>query len=277
MMDDTYLSAELAVASGAARAAGAAILPHYGNAVARMKPGNSPVTEADFAANEIVLGALREAFPDDAILSEESADTPDRLSASRVWIVDPLDGTREFLNGTGDFAVMIGLAVDGYPVLGVIYRPVADILYTAAEGRGAWSERDGKREQLRCVRVDPEAIRLVGSRSHPEPLVEKVRVELGVVDATPIGSVAIKCASIAEGSRDLYLHPVAFLGEWDTCAPEVLVREAGGHVMDCRGAVLRYNKPIPNQPDGILATGVTDDSSLVARIVMMYEEEKGRG
>lgn len=274
MPDDSGLENELRVASQAAREAGAAILPWYGAAIARMKPGNTPVTEADFAANEIVLRALAAAFPADGILSEESVDTTERLHAERVWIVDPLDGTREFLNKTGDFAVMIGLAVAGRAVLGVIYQPVTDSLYTAVAGRGAWVERDGRKERLSCRPVDPAAIRLVGSRSRPEPLVEEVRGELGITDVVPIGSVAMKCVSIAEGKRDLYLHPVNFLGEWDTCAPEVLVREAGGHVSDCRGAGLRYNKPQPGQPDGILATGITPDSGLVARIAAMYDSRK---
>jgi 3'(2'), 5'-bisphosphate nucleotidase len=284
MSDNLFLAAELEVAARAASDAGAAILPFYGNVVARMKPGDSPVTDADVAANEIVLGAIRRAFPEDAILSEESADSPERLGAERVWIVDPLDGTREFLNRTDDFAVMIGLAIGGRAVLGAIYRPVSGVLYTAVEGQGAWAESPGRsgglggrRERLRCVPLDAGAIRLVGSRSHPEPLVSRIAVELGVIDVTPIGSVAVKCASIAEGKRDLYLHPVAFLGEWDTCAPEVLVREAGGFVSDCRGAPLRYNKAVPNQPDGILATGEISDLTVVERIAEMYRAEKGPG
>lgn len=271
-----HLFTELRVAADAARTAGAAILPYHGTVTAWMKPGNTPVTEADLAANEIILAALERAFPEDAILSEESADSTDRLGRRRLWVVDPLDGTREFLNRTGDFAVMIGLAVDGHAALGVIYRPIADVLYAAVVGQGSWAEHGRGREKLCCGPVDESAIRLATSPSGSEPLVEEVRMEFGITDIRPIGSVAAKCASIAEDRRDLYLHPVDFLGEWDTCAPEVVLREAGGHVSDCGGKAFRYNKPVPNQPDGILATGRVIDSRLIDRITTMYRAGKDR-
>lgn len=242
----------------------------YGTAVATMKPGDSPVTEADHAANDVIVAALSTAFPNDAILSEESADSADRLTAERVWIVDPLDGTKEFLAQNGDFAVMIGLVERGKPILGVIYRPVTDRMYVAVADGGAWVERGDRWDRLVCEAVHPGNIRLVGSRSHPEPLVLRIQAELGIEDVLPTGSVGVKCSFIAEGMRDLYVHPVSYLGEWDTCAPEILVREAGGHVTDCLGTALRYNKRIPTQPDGILAMGRIADRSLVDRIATIY-------
>ena len=225
----------------------------YGTATATAKADASPVTAADHAANEVIVAALRQAFPDDAILSEESADSPERLSARRVWIVDPLDGTKEFLAQNGEFSIMIGLAIDGEAVLGVVYLPAIDLLYAAAKGEGAWVERDGKREPLHCGAADVAALRLVGSRSHADPRVERLRDALGITDVTPCGSVGVKCTRIAQGERDLYLHPAPHLKEWDTCAPEAILREAGGTVTDTRGEPLRYNKPDPRQPHGILA------------------------
>ncbi len=265
---------EARTAIAAAREAGVAAMAHYGTAVATMKPGDSPVTEADHAANDVIVAAISAAFPDDSILSEESADSADRLTANRVWIVDPLDGTKEFLAQNGDFAVMIGLVEWGKPILGVIYRPVSDEMYAAVADGGAWVERGDRWDRLVCQTVDPDNIRLVGSRSHAEPLVLRIQEELGIEDVMPTGSVGVKCSFIAEGMRDLYVHPVSYLGEWDTCAPEILVREAGGHVTDCLGDPLRYNKRTATQPDGILATGRLADLSIVDRIAAIYRSAR---
>lgn len=243
---------EQAVAEQLAQEAGAAVLAVWGNVREEDKQG-SPVTEADRAANHIIVSGLRARFPDDGVLSEESRDSRDRLAQRRVWIVDPLDGTREFIDGIGEFAVMIGLAVDGRPVLGVFHCPATRILYTARAGEGAWVVQDGVRRALRAPAWRGGALRLVGSRSHPDARLESIRASLGISDVKPSGSVGVKCARVAEGERDLYVHPVPYLKEWDTCAPEVVLREAGGTVSDCRGEPLEYNKQDPRQPYGILA------------------------
>lgn len=244
----------LAFAVKVAREAGARALQHYGRTEHVLKEGGSPVTAADLAANEHIVGELRTRFPEDAILSEESAEDGNRMTAERVWVVDPLDGTREFLSQNGEFSVMIGMLEDDEPVLGVVHMPVTGTVYAAERGRGAWAESDGgARRPLRCLPDPPGAIRMVGSRSHRNALLERMVEVLGVTDVVPSGSVGIKCARIAEGERDLYIHPAPHLKEWDTCAPEVVLKEAGGAVRDCRGRPLRYNKPIPGQPDGILA------------------------
>lgn len=248
------LKTEVRVACEAAREAGGAAMAFYGTASAVAKDGGSPVTEADHAANRVILARLAAAFPGDAILSEEARDSTDRLSSTRVWIVDPLDGTKEFLACNGEFAIMIGLAVEGRAVLGVVYLPATETLFAAVEGGGAWVERNGERSALRCGE-GAAPLRLVGSRSHPDPLLVRMQHALGITDVLPSGSVGVKCGLIAEGARDLYVHPVPYLKEWDTCAPEVIVREAGGAVVDCLGAPLRYNKPDPHQPEGILACG----------------------
>lgn len=251
---------ESALIAQVARAAGAAAMRHYGTATSTAKGDDSPVTQADHAANAVIVEALTRAFPNDAILSEESADSEARLGARRVWIVDPLDGTKEFLAQNGEFSIMIGLVEDGAPVLGVTYQPDGDILFAAAQGLGAWVERDGTRTPLRLAPRGDAAIRLVGSRSHADPLVTTLQQRLGITDVEPCGSVGVKCARIAEGRRDLYVHPVPYMKEWDTCAPEVILREAGGWVGDCLGEPLRYNTPDPCQPHGILACapGVVD-------------------
>jgi 3'(2'), 5'-bisphosphate nucleotidase len=268
------LDRELRVAERLARDAGAAAMRFYGTAVADAGTAASPVTDADRASNEVIVAGLAAAFPDDAVLSEESRDPEARLDAARVWIVDPLDGTKEFLARNGEFAVMIGLAIDGWPALGVVYMPAAETLYSAVEGRGARVERDGRRRRLICparaAHGAGAAPRMVGSRSHPDPLTERMRHELGAGPPRPAGSVALKCALLAEGECDLYVHPVPYLKEWDTCAPELILREAGGTVTDCLGDPLRYNKPDPVQPHGILARTPAVDAAVVARVIAVY-------
>lgn len=240
-------------AAAAARAAGAAAMRFYGSATAVEKADASPVTAADHAANDVIVARLRAAFPGDAILSEESKDSRDRLQAHRVWIVDPLDGTKEFLAQNGEFSIMIGLAVGGAAVLGVVYLPATDTMYAGVVGGEAWVEAAGERRPLVRGPGDPAALRLVGSRSHSEPLVTRLSEVMGITDVSPCGSVGVKCSRIASDQRDLYLHPVPYLKEWDTCAPEAVLRAAGGEVTDCLGEPLRYNKPDPRQPHGILA------------------------
>jgi 3'(2'), 5'-bisphosphate nucleotidase len=247
-------AAELHCAVAAARAAGLAIMSHYGTVESEIKAGGSPVTAADHAASAVIIEHIRSAFPGDAILCEETADDASRLNASRLWIVDPLDGTKEFLARNGEFSVMIGLVEDGEPVVGVVFLPAVNRLYAAAMGAGAWVEAGSERRPLRAGGPNGR-LRLVTSRSHADAAVEAMCAALSVTDRRPSGSVGIKCALIAEGECDLYAHPVPYMGEWDTCAPEVLLREAGGTVMDCRGEPLRYNKPDTRQPYGILACG----------------------
>lgn len=267
------LAGALQAAALAARAGGRAALPWYGAATATAKHDASPVTAADHAANDAILEVLAREAPGWAVLSEESRDDPSRLAHERVWIVDPLDGTKEFLAQNGEFAVMVGLAAAGRAVLGAVYLAAVDQLYLAAEGEGAWLEAEGGRTRLVCPPAPAGApLRLVGSRSHPDPLLVRMQTALGITDVKPSGSVGVKCGLIARGERDLYVHPVPYLKEWDTCAPEVVLREAGGTVTDCLGEPLAYNKPDPVQPHGILASGPAVDAPTRARLAALYRE-----
>ena len=254
---------ELDAAAELARRAGGTIMSLSGRPRARMKAGGSPVTMADRLANRSIVRGLRQRFPKDGVLSEETRDDAARLSCERVWIVDPLDGTREYMLGINEFCVMIGLTVGGEPVLGVVYNPATDTLYGGVIGGGAFIEEGGARRMLHVPETHGTAIRLVGSRSHADPKLVRIQRELGITDVRVAGSVGIKCSLIARGECDLYVHPVPYLSEWDTCAPEVVLRAAGGVVSDCAGDRLRYNKPVPLQPYGILAT----TTSLHARVL----------
>jgi 3'(2'), 5'-bisphosphate nucleotidase len=267
------LERELDVAIRVIREAGAAMMRFYGTAQWERKGDESPVTVADHASNDVITGRLGEAFPDDAVLSEESADSAARLEKSRVWIVDPLDGTKEFLAQNGEFSILIALTVGSVPVLGVVYLPSSDVLYWAVQGRGAFVERGGERRRLnRAEDLAGSAVRLIGSRSHGDPFLLRVQEELGITDVVPCGSAGVKCTRIADDDRDLYVHPAPYLKEWDTCAPQVILEEAGGRVTDCRGEPLRYNKPEPVQPFGIVAAAPSVHASVIGRIAEMYAE-----
>ncbi|HEU0015477.1 MAG TPA: 3'(2'),5'-bisphosphate nucleotidase CysQ [Longimicrobium sp.] len=270
------LRAEVRAAIRAARAGGRAAMRRYGAADVDLKRDGSPVTAADHASQAAVLRVLRAAFPDDAVLSEERADPAERLAARRVWIVDPLDGTKEYLARNGEFAVMVGLAVDGRAVVGAVCLPAHDVTYAAAEGLGARLGMEGRWRRLVAPRAPDGPPRLVGSRSHPDGLLARIQSRLRITDVLPAGSVGLKCALVAEGERDLYVHPVPYLREWDTCAPEVVLREAGGTVTDCRGEPLVYNKPDPVQPHGILAAAPGVAERVGATVAAVYAAA-GRG
>lgn len=254
------LAAELDVACKLARAAGAAILGHYVRGVAvEYKTPHDPVTEADREANRIIVAGLRHAFPADAILAEESPAEVLAAGQRRLWCVDPLDGTREFLDHNGEFAVMIGLAIDGEARLGVVYQPTEDVLWGGSIGGEAFREvRGGARELIRVTGcVKPEETRIVTSRSHRSKSVDVLATTLGARHVEPLGSVGLKAARIASGEAELYLSMSNRTQEWDACAPEAILRAAGGIMTDVTGEPLRYAKPEPNTPLGLLASNGT--------------------
>ena len=230
--------------------------------------GDSPVTRADHAANDAILAVLR-AWTADSVLSEES-DPPRGIAGDRLWIVDPLDGTKEFIARNGEFSVMVGLAVGDRAVLGAVYQPSERRLYLGHADHGAWLVRDpagaAETKRLQIDGTGGATLRLIRSRSHPDAALRELEARLGPVEVVISGSVGIKCARIVAGEADVYVHPVPFLKEWDTCAPEALLRGAGGRVTDCAGGRLRYGKKDPLQPGGIFC-GRPDSHERVSTLV----------
>jgi 3'(2'), 5'-bisphosphate nucleotidase len=256
---------ELEVAERAARAAGEILRAHYARATVQIdtKADASPVTQADREANEAILSVLRAAFPDDAILSEETPDNAARLSARRVWIIDPLDGTRDFIARTGEFAVHVGFAVDGVATVGAVYRPTLDAMYSAVEGGEATCTTAAVRHVLR---VSSEAardkLRIGTSRMNPSSLLSRVVAETGIAAQTVAMGASTKHMAVAAGDIDA----VIALGsehEWDTCAPEVVVRAAGGAFTDGDGQRFRYNQRDTMHYRGSLATNRACHAELV--------------
>jgi 3'(2'), 5'-bisphosphate nucleotidase len=235
---------EVEVASRLAREAGRILLEVYDTdyQVIEKADDAGPVTIADKRANDHVVAGLREAFPAYGVVAEESPDTSDAARFERCWFVDPLDGTREFIKHNGEFAVHIGLAVAGEAHVGVVYRPVGDRLYAGIVGQGCWREvGSGARQALHFPAEAPATLRLVASRSHHTDKGEAIRKELGISQVLGMGSVGVKCAVLAEGGADLYVHASQVSSRWDSCAPEAMVRAAGGVLTDMAGVRYRYD------------------------------------
>lgn len=257
---------ELGVAVDLAREAGALILNFYEGPLDIEQKTSSddsePVTQADTLANELIVSRLARDFPGDGILAEESIDTERRLDKSRVWMVDPLDGTSGFIAGNGDFAVQIGLVEDGVCVVGVVYLPLKNILYRAVLDQGTYIEStDGTEER---AHVSDQKIvskmRLAASRSHRSPRMNTVVTRLGFKDEIRRGSVGIKIGMIIERKCDVYIHLSPRTKQWDTCAPQLILTEAGGRLTDLFGAPLSYNvRELQNRNGLVASNGVAHD------------------
>ena len=269
---------ELRVACELARMAGAAILEHYEGPlkIAQKNYDNDvePVTQADTIANELIVNHLKREFPNDGILAEESIDTMRRLEKSRVWMVDPLDGTNGFIDGNGDFAVQIGLAEDGRCVLGVVYQPLPGVMYRAVRGEGTWIERpnfEPARATVSQTRALPD-MRLAASRSHRSPRMNKVVQSLGFKDEVQRGSVGIKIGLLIEQQCDVYIHLSSRTKQWDTCAPEVILTEGGGRISDLFGYPLSYNVPDVQNRNGLIASNGAAHNQIIETLAPLLHE-----
>jgi len=228
-----------------AKAAGSAIMNIYGgDHGVEYKDDSSPLTLADKASNRVIEEGLRQHFPQIPILSEEGKDVPYEVRSQwqRFWLVDPLDGTKEFIKRNGEFTVNIALIEEGKPVAGVVYVPAQDKLYRGEAGQGAWIQQgtdDPQQIHVRLPDLD-KGLTVVMSRSHPSSELEQYLKGIKVADSLPVGS-SLKLCVVAEGKADIYprLGPTM---EWDTAAGHAVVEAAGGTIRSPEGEPLRYNK-----------------------------------
>jgi 3'(2'), 5'-bisphosphate nucleotidase len=229
-----------------ARRAGREILEVYGTDFeASAKDDDSPLTEADLRAHRLIDTELAALSPRLPVLSEESAEVvawEERSNWRRYWLVDPLDGTKEFVARNGEFTVNIALIEDGRPVLGVVHIPVSDTTYSGVPGRGAWREaNDRPPAPIGARRLALPPLRVLGSRSHASPKMAACLTALGPHEFLAAGS-SIKLCLIADGSADLYPR-LGGSTEWDIAAGQAVVEAAGGQVVSLEdGQALRYNK-----------------------------------
>ena len=243
MIEDEVLHQVMAIA----REAGDAILQVYGREDfdVEKKGDDSPLTAADMAAHRIIVAGLK-ALPEQLpIHSEESEGITweMRRNWTRYWLVDPLDGTKEFIKRNGEFTVNIALMENGVPTAGVVHVPVKDVTYVGGFGMGAWKVEDGI---FHAIQVRPLAgsVVMVASRSHGSDKLgaveELIKEKIGPVDRTSMGS-SLKLCLVAEGVADFYPR-LAPTSEWDTAAADAIVRAAGGNVVQTNFEPLRYNK-----------------------------------
>jgi 3'(2'), 5'-bisphosphate nucleotidase len=236
---------DLDLAIKAVKMAGAKLMGLYNSEYNKsVKEDNTTVTDADFVSEKVILDILGDRYP---ILSEETVNDSSRLSSSKVWVVDPLDGTNDFIQKTGDFVIMIGLLVDKEPYMGVVYRPTANEMYVAEKGNGAFKISDGVKE-----RINVSSGRNVVVSKNPLKEIETALLEI-FSDVKKRGSVGLKFTLISEGYADAFFNGSNRPKQWDTCAAQIIVEEAGGKVSDMFGEKLVYGEQI-NHLRGVLVT-----------------------
>jgi len=261
---------ELARAIELARIAGTeALRMQRGELQIEMKPGDEPVTVADRRASELIVAGLAGSFPDDPIISEELVPAPGALGAPRFWLVDPIDGTKDFIRGEDGYSVMIGLVCDGKPTVGVVYQPAIDRLFYGTPD-GARMTYQGETTPLAVSSIATAAeVRLVASKSHRSPDIDRVKQQLGIADELNLGSVGVKLCVIAAGLRDLYVNPATRTKAWDTCAPEAILVPAGGRLSDLFGRSIDYTRELAHH-HGLVASNGRVHDEVVAKLTPLF-------
>jgi 3'(2'), 5'-bisphosphate nucleotidase len=256
-----------------AGAAGRALLEMYGAAsvpVDYKGPGD-PVTAADRRSNRLIVEGLNQAFPGIPVVAEESepASFKGFRDAERVFFVDPLDGTQEFIRRNGEFAVMIGIVEGCRAVAGVVVAPVTGVAWAGAVGLGAWriDPEAGGWTPVRVSAIDEVArASIVASRSHRSARLERALASLGAREVRPLGSAGLKGAQVAEGLADAYVDTGASTKRWDACAIDALVTAAGGRVSDVAGAPIDYRGPTLANERGLVVSNGLTHAAILAKL-----------
>ena len=244
---------ELDIAIKAAKEAGDAILEIYQRDFdTHTKKDNSPITEGDLKSNEIIKKILSET--EHVILSEEEEDDLSRLSKNMVWIVDPLDGTSDFIDKTGEFTIMIALIKNKKPILGVIGWPTEKTFFVAQKGSGAFRYSNDEWYKISVTSISElSKCRTVGSRHHLSDREKSFIKKLGIEDFTSIGS-SLKVGKISSGEAEAYITTTNKMKEWDSAASYCIISEAGGKMTDMLGNDITYNNKNVFHQNGILVT-----------------------
>ncbi len=257
------LTRELAVARMAGRAAGAEALRLQSGVETQDKADGSPVSAGDLAADRIIRSALQQAFPDDAILSEEVTDSAARRTNRRLWIIDPIDGTRSYVTGGGEWCIQIALAIDGEAVLGVLDLPSRGLSVWAAAGLGG-GIADGEGERpLRPIDGVCEVL-AGGTSERNRDALARVLAALPEFTYQPAHSVGVKAAQILLGEADLFVHARS-IAEWDGAAPAAVLVHAGAVATDLTGSPLRFNSDTGRVP-GLVFSRRNDHQGICARL-----------
>lgn len=272
------LKQELAKARELALAAGEVLLEHERAGVeVEYKGKDDPVTIADREASHLIVSGLQAAFPRDAVLSEEAPDDAGRLGCERVWIIDPMDGTREFIRKNGEYAVMIGLAIGGVAKLGVVFQPSTGYLYEGVVGSGAWMTHAGQRDEIRVSSHGAgatEALTLAVSRSHRSKRVDQLKLHIPVAKEVTSGSVGLKVGLVIRRACDAYVIFDDKTKEWDTCGPQAILEAAGGKTCDLNGRPMVYNRKDLRNRDGLVCTNGACHDRVMAAVAPVLEWAK---
>lgn len=252
----------LKIAIEAAKKAGVEVMKHYvsGDFTADTKSDDSPVTSADIAANDVIMEQLQRLTPDIPIISEEVGAKllSERGLWSRYWLLDPIDGTGEFILKSGDFAVNIALVENGWPTIGVIHAPDHNVTYFAQEGAGAYKETEHETKRIYVAPYDNKrAIKVAISRRQKLQAMGQYLSDSYEYEYIPLGSCSLKNCLIAEGLADCYLR-IGPTGEWDTGASHCILEQAGGSIIDSEFLPLSYNKRDTLMNPDFLSLGTAD-------------------
>ena len=258
---------ETNLAIEAAMKAGKAVIEVYKNNFSyQVKDDNSPITEADIKSNEIIQEIL--SITNIPILSEESVDNLARLKCEKIWIIDPLDGTSDFIEKGGEFTIMISLVQSGKPILGVIYWPTEDKLYVAQKNQGAYELFSGHWKKLNVNNISNlEKCHAVLSRHHLSESDKKFIKKLNLLEFNQKGS-SLKVLDVCSGKAEVYLTTTNKIKQWDTCASYCLISESGGTMTSMNGEDLEFNTELINHKNGLLVT----NGSIHNKIVKKYSE-----
>ena len=236
---------------------------------------SEPVTIADKNSSKIIVSGLAKEFPNDAILSEEEADDIQRrLSKSRTWIIDPLDGTKGFTEKEGDFAIQIALTENGTPILGVVLQPIGSNLYFAVKGQGTFlkrAEEEPKKLQVSDI-TDFDQMTSAVSRSHRGKNMNRIFEHFKFKGEYRHGSVGLKVGFLAQKVADIYIHLSPHTKFWDTAAPQVILEEAGGKLTDIFGDKIRYNLADVKNHNGIFSSNGISHQEAVSHLKPLLTE-----
>ncbi len=215
-----------------------------------IKSDNSPLTQADLLVHKELTHFIKTNFPGDSIISEEDDKIPSSYT-SRVWVIDPIDGTKDFVKKTGEFSIMIGLIQDNKPLFGLVYIPVTSICFSAKVGEGSYMTKNSKTTVLKVDNSDSQ-ITLVTSRNNFKEQDKKIVDQMDIARFKPMGSIGVKFSAIAYGDANLCFYSTPGLGIWDALPAHVILEEAGGYIFDRNGNTLVYDLQNRTMLEGVI-------------------------
>jgi len=249
-----------------AEKSGREIMLHYGkNYTIHYKTKNNPVTKADLLSQEIIIKNLEKY--NFAFLSEELKDDKNRLQKKHAWIIDPLDGTKDFIEKTDEFSIMIGLVENKKPILGVVYNPAKNTLYYAAKNIGSYQKIKNKIKKIKVSRKNRMSdISMLTSRYHLSNLEKNLNKTLNFKNSQKCGSAGWKIGLISSGHADVVVNPSDKTWEWDLCAADIIITEAGGKLTDLNGQKIFYNRRNSKNNQGYIASNSLIHNKIIKTI-----------